>query len=128
MTTRVSDLPATTALDADDEFYVVEDGSSRKTTLAQFALGWGQNWQNLTASRAVATPYQNTTGKPIMVSIEPSSATPGQFEVSVDGVGWIRLGTIILTGADVRQGSWLVPTGHFYRLTAGGFSFWAELR
>lgn len=92
------------------------------------ALGWGQTWQDLTGSRAVATSYQNTTGRPIMVAIEPSGATPGQFEVSTDNVTWVRLGTIILTGSDVRQGAWIVPPGNYYRQTAGSFSGWRELR
>ena len=129
---KISALTAATALDADDLLYVVEDGNSRKATIPQImevsALGWGQSWQNVTASRAVATSYQNTTGKPIMVAIEPNSATPGSFQVSVDGINWLRIGTILATGSDIRQGAWVIPDSHYYRVSAGGFVVWAELR
>ena len=129
---KISDLTAATALDADDVLYVVEDGNSRKATIPQImevsALGWGQSWQDVTASRAVATSYQNTTGKPIMVAIEPNSATPGNLEVSSDGSTWVRIGVIIASGSDVRGASAIVPPDHYYRQTAGGFFGWKELR
>lgn len=92
------------------------------------ALGWSQTWQDLTGSRAVATSYQNTTGRPIMVAIEPSGPTVGQFEVSTDNATWVRLGIIYLDGQDIRQGAWVVPPEHYYRQTAGSFTFWSELR
>lgn len=124
---RVSDLTAATALDADDEFYVVEDGNSRKATLSQFAVGWGQTWQDVSGSRAAGTSYQNTTGKPITVNLEATDATVGEFQVSVDNVTWLRLGVLVASGSDVRAGNWLVPNNIYYRVTAGTY-LWAELR
>lgn len=124
---RVSSYPTATALDADDEFYVVEDGNSRKTTLGQFALGWGQTWQDVSGSRTVGTSYQNTTAKPIMVNLQPTSATVGEFQVSTDGTTWLRLAILVASGSDIRQGAWIVPPGYYYRVTAGTV-LWAELR
>jgi hypothetical protein len=90
-------------------------------------LGWGQTWQDVSASRTAGTSYQNTTGRPIVVNIDPSSATAGTFQVSVNNSTWIRLGIIILTSQDIRQGSWVVPPNWYYRLTAGAGT-WTELR
>lgn len=89
-------------------------------------IGIGQTWQSVT--RSVATSYQNTTGKPIMVNIRTSGASgAGNLEVSPDNSTWIAVGVIISSSQDVRAAEAIVPVGHYYRLTAGAAT-WVELR
>lgn len=111
--------------------------SSAGTALDGF--GVGQAWVNVTSSRAPSTPYQNTTGKPILVNVgishdhslaiyvspvldvpgvsvlvslwEPLTPQPG------DAIGYVTLNAV-------------VPPGHFCiaTTTAPSFGFWSELR
>jgi hypothetical protein len=54
---------------------------------AKSSLGVGQSWQNMTASRALATTYTNTTGKPITVAVlcGPTSGTLTTVAISTQG-------------------------------------------
>ena len=89
-------------------------------------IGIGQTWQSVT--RSIATSYQNTTGKPIMVNVRTSGASgAGNLEVSPDNSTWIAVGVIISSSQDVRSAEAIVPVGHYYRLTAGAAT-WVELR
>lgn len=84
------------------------------------SLGVGQTWQDVTASRAGATPYTNTTGKPIMVRLIPTSS-----------------GGFVLNGAQILESvasatanqwvHWIIPAGATYQW-GGAFSAWWELR
>ena len=87
------------------------------------ALGVGQSWQNLTASRASGVPYTNTTGKPIQILINAN----------------INNGSLVISGTTIpindsefySQPSFIVPNGSTYQLNigAGGFILtWSELR
>lgn len=80
-------------------------------------IGVGQTWQDMSGSRtASSTSYQNTTGKPIAVTFN------GTAEVSSDGSTWVGISNV---AADT---SFIVPDDHYYRNTAGSFTYWAELR
>lgn len=87
-------------------------------------LGWGQTWQ--APARAANTAYQNTTGRPIMVSLAISSATARYAQVSADGVNWLNVGYTLSLYAAAQ---FIVPNGWFYRINGTGtVGFWAELR
>lgn len=86
------------------------------------ALGYSQTWQAV--SRTSGVSYQNTTGKPIQVSIGANN-TAVTFQVSTDNSSWVTLGT---TGTNVPSIFFaVIPNGHYYRAT-GGVSTTAELR
>jgi len=93
-------------------------------------IGSGQTWQDVTASRASSTIYQNTTGKPIMVSIFTYSTVEERIEVSVDNVTFLEVGGIRNSGSnDYGQATLIVPPDHYYKW--GGFvgsNNWSELR
>lgn len=140
---KISALTSATALDANDEFYVVEDGNSRKCTIPQMmavsALGWGQTWQDVTASRAYATSYQNTTGRPISVSVmtgnNSTSGTSYTFDISENNSTWLTIALGNTSNDDNYgfRGSFIVPNGIYYRVTRSGSSTaainaWVELR
>ena len=90
------------------------------------SIGWGQTWQNVSSSRFVATPYTNTTGKPITVNIYSSSNSGAvTLELTVGGV----IASRSFTGLYSNNISTIVPPGAIYSaagLTAG--YLWTELR
>lgn len=88
---------------------------------ASNALGTGQNWVDVTASRTAGVTYTNTTTRPICVSI-PETAD-GQRGLYVGGVL-----TAFARGADSDSTLFaIVPPGAQY-IFSGAFSSWAELR
>ena len=96
------------------------------------SLGVGQTWTNVTASRAIATQYTNTTGKPILVVISCTGNGPnGLFGAMVDG------STIMYSPSTASSGYWtsvsfVVPNGSTYNTNQQGanvtLGLWWELR
>ena len=107
------------------------------------ALGIGQTWTDVTSSRAKATEYQNTTGKPIMVSVSFTTdfVQRGQLQVSSSS------GSGFITIADADGGDYysstqdtdhyanitaIIPNNIYYKLSESHSSLvlriWAELR
>lgn len=96
----------------------------------QTTLGWGQTWQDVSASRAVGVTYTNTTGRPIYVFASFGLATLQTNQLEVDG---LIVGEFVAAGTAVRQGVVaIVPNGSTYKAIAfqGGTTIekWAELR
>jgi hypothetical protein len=90
-------------------------------------IGVGQTWQNVTSSRASDTPYQNTTGAPIMVVVLPNSYNNVGLFVSSDNSNWVYIGNgAAFSSSDNSIGA-IVPNQHWYK-TAGNHRNWAELR
>lgn len=82
-------------------------------------IGSSQTWQDVSGSRDVGTVYQNTTGKPIMVS---AVDTAGGNNVSVG---------VTSTPVTVTFGAVIIPNLWYYVLPTNGgatTSIWAELR
>ena len=95
------------------------------------SLGYGQTWQDLTASRALATTYTNTTGKPIVVNaINNENANSPRIFLTVSGI----LIMYDYKHAPTARGwrttvSGIVPNGATYQVDSdNGLSVWAELR
>ncbi|ECP0728181.1 hypothetical protein FYO67_19865 [Salmonella enterica] len=88
---------------------------------ASKALGTGQTWVNVTASRTAGVTYTNTTTRPICVSIPETG--DGDRGIYVGGVL-----TAFARGADSDSTLFaIVPPGAQY-IFSGAFSSWAELR
>ena len=101
--------------------------------VADVALGMGQTWVDVTASRAVNTTYQNTTGRTIVVTMfGPPDSGFGDFQVSPTGSGsWLTLGSIGGQGGDWggrNTGTFIIPDKLYYRKNSGSFTTWSELR
>jgi len=91
-----------------------------ESVVESYLLGVSQTWQNLSGSRVFGTSYQNTTGKPISVSVEGNASS--SFQVSTDEVTWITLGGI-------GPSTYIVPDDYYYRQTGTGSpTLWVELR
>lgn len=90
------------------------------------ALGWGQTWQDVSASRTNGTSYLNSTGRPIMVAI--GNSTNSDVQVSSNNSTWIQLGREV--AGQTYPNQFIVPNGWYYRTSTSGGTrfFWAELR
>lgn len=88
-------------------------------------IGVNQTWQDVTASRAVATTYTNSTGKPIQVNIQTSASS---------ATGQLIVGGIVACTYTSGPSSWgiytaIVPNGATYILSnSSALSTWSELR
>jgi hypothetical protein len=91
------------------------------------AIGVGQTWQNVTASRSINTTYTNTTGRPIMVSVR-SSVDDGYSQLTVDGVVLAISGNTVGTGNNQHTVCAIVPNGASYSYSGSAIALWAELR
>ncbi len=93
-------------------------------------LGVGQTWQNMSASRVVGISYQNSTGRPIMVSVCTRSTIRYDFQVSTNNSTWISVGAVAGFGnlGDEKSSQVIVPDSHYYKVTGGTLKMWAELR
>ena len=91
-------------------------------------LGWGQTWQDVKASRAVSTSYQNTTGRPIMIALSGLGGG-GEVQVSTNNSTWVTVGRLGQSGFSELSANIIVPAGHYYRQNGGSLpTDWAELR
>jgi hypothetical protein len=94
------------------------------TKIKTLAIGEGQTWQNVTASRSRATIYTNTTGKPIMVTFYGTNDSIAN-NVYVDGV---NIGSLDIDGQTGGGFSFIVPNGSTYHVDISTIVNWAELR
>ena len=103
------------------------DGSGN-ISIATTGLGVGQTWQDLTASRSLATTYTNSTGKPIMVSVTWEQSNQKEMTLSIGGIAVDRGRQNQVGGGAAVQA--IVPTGATYSVTTTGNSIvnWLELR
>ena len=86
--------------------------------ISRSGLGVDQTWQDVTGSRAGATTYTNSSGKPIEVMIQTgtgSGTTP-----TVNG---LALGTVAISSSGV----FIVPPNGTYSISAMPSKWW-ELR
>lgn len=91
-------------------------------------VGINQTWQNVTASRARSTSYQNTTGRPILVAIYATVGGPN-FSVSEDNVTFVGTGYAYTNiGGNTAFMCAVVPPNFFYKDEGSGAFYWAELR
>ena len=89
-------------------------------------IGYGQTWQDMTASRANGTTYTNTTGRSIQLFITFDPFGTATHHFSIDGVN-------ILPPTDntYYHVACIVPAGSTYRMGTLGTAIqmkWMELR
>ncbi len=101
-------------------------GNAATATSAANAIGVGQTWQDVTASRAASTTYTNSTGRPIFISVRMEQ-DDGTLSLTVDG---LLIGKTGYTPGPVYYTlTAIVPAGSTYLVTTtGGTLFWYELR
>lgn len=91
------------------------------------ALGWGQTWTDVAASRAIVTSYQNTTNRPIAVNIVLNGGSTTRYvQVSVDNINWVDVAS---DSGSTTPLSFIVPVNWYYRVNGSTTIVrWAELR
>jgi hypothetical protein len=98
--------------------------------ISAISIGIGQSWQDVKSTRAVATTYTNTTGKPILVIPTLTINTASSIQVTIAGLTF-RGSAFGSAGGQVST-SFIVPNGVSYSVTtnAGSPSIdtWIELR
>lgn len=92
-------------------------GYGGQALAALSSLGYGQTFQDVSASRAVGTTYYNTTGKPIFVNyVSTAFAT---VTLMIGGVSVASMTAPI---------SFVVPAGQSYSITSTTLQKWTEIR
>lgn len=104
-------------------------GAGGQSFAALQSIGYGQTWQNVTPSRSFTVNYQNTTSRPMVVSMSgnPSVASTG-LRGYINGVEVCASSTASGQTAFI---SFIVPVGSIYRIDNGSTisaSNWSELR
>lgn len=104
------------------------------------AIGFGvdQTWQDVTALRVPNTAYQNTSARPIEVSIsfwttDSDNIDQSDILISPDNTAWTTIKTAGERWTN-HQFSFTVPPGYYYKLvgayyySAGTARKWSELK
>lgn len=116
-----------------DIVQVLQGGENKKTTAKEVSglqsIGYGQTWQDVTASRQLGVAYTNSTGKPILLSVCLSIVSACTLVVTVNGVQIYGGGN---TTANNRvNGSFIIPADASYLVSseAGAIDLvkWVEL-
>lgn len=97
------------------------------------SLGVGQTWQDVTGSRTALTVYTNSTGRPIIMSINTAAISAGGQGVTLQVNGVSVAGSSIYGNAEgyVFNLQVLIPPGATYNtssLTNTTITSWLELR
>lgn len=102
----------------------------------QKAIGWGQDWEDVSASRTTNETYTNTTGKPILVSVSDKGKVNNGLEMYCNDVS---IGYFNFEGGSTNSCiTGIIPAGGtyiVYKLSSSGshtttkaYMQWAELR
>lgn len=119
----------TIALSSQAQAEAGTDNTTLMTPLRTFqaikndTVGWNQTWQTVT--RSFGTSYQNTTSRPIQVSIK-TGGSGSAIQVSPDNVTWLTLDAN--DAADFGHSSAVIPVNYYYRVTITAPQIWVELR
>lgn len=110
----------------------VDGVAAGKTTEAYvngLAIGVGQTWQDVSASRTYGVNYQNTTGRPIQVSIGATLST-GSVQFKVGSTVGSMVQVAVFSGANTSNPmNAIIPAGHYYGISgACVINSWSELR
>lgn len=121
----VVDVPAQTTAGVYATGTPTAFGTGGMAYAAMQSFGFGQKWQDVTASRALNTIYYNTTPRPIALGANVSSTSTSSLTINVAGTNY-NFGTIPAGGS--TTGVIPVPVGAPYSVTGGtSLSQWFEM-
>lgn len=112
-------------------------GIGGQALAAMSSIGYGQTWQSVIGSRALATTYYNTTGRPLMVSAAVEGVGSGTTTAAATVNGVVvatQAGSYPSTGtATISNVVFVVPPGGSYSIASLGSASlslhsWNELR
>ena len=99
-------------------------GYGGQALAAMSSLGYGQTWQDVSASRAANTVYYNTTGKPMSVNIFSSGTANVYYSFYVNNVVVTK---VYSYGSGLGTLAVIVPPYSNYKFDSN-VSLWSELR
>lgn len=108
---------------------VLKDLIDTKLNTSQ-AFGVDQSWQNVTASRVLATTYTNSTERPICVEVISSANQNAYLNFFINGTRHGQSNPSFFTTSAVSV-FFIVPAGSTYSVTSAGTTTlvqWSELR
>ena len=89
-------------------------------------IGVGQ--VRVSGGRSLGTVYQNTTGRPIAVSVVTAGNNSSRsFRTSVDNVVWVTASTGHFNDSRHYHGTHIIPDLHYYKCDGGSIYSWSEL-
>lgn len=91
-------------------------GAGGNALTSMSSIGYGQTWQNVTASRALNITYYNTRQKPISFAVQCSLLANGVFTLNSGGLSISAQNTTGSTSA-FSLGPVIVPPGSSYQAT-----------
>ena len=96
------------------------------------SLGFGQTWQDVTASRAIGTTYYNLTGKPIILNMRCNAGSQINYSSIVNGVTVNIVKHLASDAITSAVHSLVIPSNASYSVTVSGGTglnlTWIELR
>ena len=113
---------------------VVAATATGEPVVYEQVLGIGQTWQDVTASRALATNYLNNSSKPRLVSVQVGSngASVFAFSITVNGVvvcAYNAVSDITPVDRYSTLTTFVPPLGSFRVDTTNGVKLaWSELK
>ena len=97
------------------------------------SLGYGQTWQDVTASRVIGTTYYNTSNRPVVIraAISPSASVPTGVKITINGNVFNESTTQDVTGLTTGVDMVVPPLASYVVNVTGGAATlqkWTELR
>ena len=104
-------------------------GYGGQALAAMSSLGYGQKWQNVSASRSLGVTYYNTTGRPISAIIGLGVTATNTHVVYIDGLQ-VAGHESASSGVNSQEYTIIIPPGSSYSATntATTITRWVELR
>ena len=92
-------------------------------------IGVGQTWQDVKASRALGTTYNNTTGKPIAIAVTAIVSAAGNALIVLVG-GTKTDHASVNASSGLSSVTSVVPPGQTYQVIGTNYTLeaWSELR
>jgi hypothetical protein len=93
---------------------VLTSNGTTWTSTAPAGIGVGQTWTDVSGSRAVSTTYTNSTGKPILLSVQGTASVVGMYVIFTVGGVAIASGTAGGTSSGFAGANIIIPVGATY--------------
>ena len=103
-------------------------GCGGQALTAMSSLGYSQVWTTLTSSRAFGTTYYNTTGRPILVSVNASGTNNTTVALTVNSLTIQNVGNSTGGTLSAFVTAIVPPSGSYSASGTMSLSSWFELR
>lgn len=103
--------------------------ATTQAAIDALAIGVAQIWKTISpALRPVDTAHQNTTGRPITLSLQGRSTVSNAqraIQVSADGVNWVSIGALPISTQSIETVIFPLPNNHYWRILGALDAFYS---